>query len=305
MSNATRIDINLARVRDNTREIRREAGILAVVKSDAYGLGIRQVTDALAPLVDGWCVFSLDEAVNADLWARTGKPTITIGPPQSLDPRDYLEHHVHPAVSTPQQAEALRPAQPILSIDTGMQRFACPREEADQALNRGGITEAMTHATRLEHVKLLKEIVGARPIRLHAASSSLLHEPEAHLDAVRPGLALYQGAVSVTSPLVEVRMARGPAGYSGFSAEQFGVVICGYSNGLRKGPCLVNGRPQRVIEVGMQSSFVTVERNDTPGDPVTLLGDGLTERRIADDWGTSPQEVLVQLCRAGTRNYLH
>ena len=47
---------------------------------------------------------------------------------------------------------------------------------------------------------------------------------------------MYAGAVRVLSHLVEVHQTRGPAGYSGFRAAHHGVIIAGYSNGIRPGP---------------------------------------------------------------------
>ena len=125
------------------------------------------------------------------------------------------------------------------------------------------------------------------------------------LDAVRPGLALYEGAATVTAPLAEVHHSKGPAGYTGFLARRHGVILAGYSNSLRAGPCLVNGRRSRVIEVGMQSAYVEAAPPDRADDEVVLLGDGLTEAEVAAAWGTSPQEVLVRLTRLGPREYVN
>ena len=65
--------------------------------------------------------------------------------------------------------------------------------------------------------------------RLHAAGTALLGIPEARLDAVRPGLALYRGAVRVSAPLAEVHASAGPVGYSGFtpSTGRHGVILAG------------------------------------------------------------------------------
>jgi alanine racemase len=141
-------------------------------------------------------------------------------------------------------------------------------------------------------------------LRLHAAGSSLLDAPQARFDAVRPGLALYRGAVHVSAPLIEVHTTRGPAGYSGFTAPHHGVILAGYSHGLRAGPCLINGRRSRILEVGMQSAFIEISDKDRPGDPITLLGDSLTEQAIATEWKTSPHEVLTRMCGMGQREYV-
>jgi alanine racemase len=306
------VQIDLDRVSDNAREVKQRVGpgvaVIAVVKADAYGLGAPRVAAALADGVDEFCVFSLEESVEADLLKLTGKPVLALSPPGTLNSDDYLRHGVRPAVSSAEQAKALRAARCVLSVDTGMQRFACPPDEVERALDAGGCTEAFTHATRVEAARRLVQLVGNRRgnLRLHAAGTALLGTSEARLDAVRPGLALYRGAVRVSAPLAEVHTSAGPVGYTGFtpSTGRHGVILAGYSHGVRRGPCVVDGRPSRVLEVGMQSSYVECSPHDRPGDEVVLLGDGLTEDAVALAWGTTAQLVLVQLCGAGTREYL-
>jgi alanine racemase len=82
------------------------------------------------------------------------------------------------------------------------------------------------------------------------------------------------------------------------------VIVAGYSNGLRAGPCRVNGTLRRIAEVGMQSAFVEVAETDRVGDEVVLLGEANPETAIAEHWRSSSQEVVVALASAGTRVYL-
>jgi len=301
---AVRVDLD--QIRRNARAIALRAGvpILAVVKADAYGLGAEQVAKALGDLVGGFCVFSLAEAVTARIWETTGQPTMTLGPDPGVGAEEYLQHHVRPAVWTVERAVKLRMARPILSVDTGMQRFSCPADQIDVVLAAGGCDEACTHALRASHVQQLISLVGGRGLRLHAAASALLDEPNAWLDAVRPGVALYRGATRVTTALVDVRDTNGPAGYTGFSARRHGIILGGYSNGLRVGPCDINGRPSRILEVGMQSAYVEAADNDRVGDEVVLLGEGITEDALAAALKCSPQDALLRMAAAGVRNYV-
>lgn len=298
--------VDLGRVRRNAQKIRRSTGVplIAIIKADAYGLGALQVASALADIVDEFAVFSPNEAKAIDLWNRTGKPALVIGPPQWDDPAEYRAQHVRPAVSTIEHARRLKSAHPVLCVDTGQQRFACPVDQVNALLREVDISEAFTHASRIDQVQMLKESAGGRVSRLHAAGSSLLGEPAAWLDAVRPGLALYRSAVRVTTKLVETRRGAGPAGYGGFIAPYHGVILAGYSNGLHPGPCLINGRPTRLLEVGMQSAFVETTALDQVGDEVTLLGDTVTEDPIATAWNCGPHEALLRLASAGMRQYI-
>jgi alanine racemase len=299
------VRIDLARIRQNLQAIKMQTGVpvYAVVKADAYGLGAVKVAEAIKEITDGFCVFRLREAIDAQLWQRTGKRTIALGPPESLDSKAYIENGVTPAVTTVEQAKALRDAKPMLCVDTGMQRFACPPEQVVAVLHAGDIHEAFTHGTRLEHVEKLKKSVGASAVKLHAAASALLHEPAAYLDAVRPGAALYHGAVHVSTPLVEVHQSKGPVGYTGFAASRHGVILAGYSNGLRKGFCCINGATRKILEVGMQSAFVEITETDRVGDEVVLLGESNPETAIAEHWRSSSQEVVVALASSGPRVY--
>jgi alanine racemase len=240
-------------------------------------------------------VFSLQEAADVRRSDTTDKPILALGPPTTLDPVEYQRYQARPAVSTLAQAEALRSADPILCVDTGMQRFSCPAEDIGAIVRSGACREAFTHATKIEHVRTLKKLMGGSGFKLQAAASSLLNEPEAWLDGVRPGLALYREAVKVWAPLVEVRSSRGPVGYSEFSSQRHGVIVCGYSKGLRKGPCLVNGQMRQIREVGMQSAFVEVGEEDRVGDEVVLLGDDLDPQTVAAEWACTPHEVLVRM----------
>jgi alanine racemase len=300
---AVRVDLD--QIRRNARAVSQRVGvpILAVIKADGYGLGAERVARALGDLVGGFCVFSLAEAVAARIWETTKKPTTTLGPDPGVSAEDYLQHHVRPAVWTVERAAMLRLARPILSVDTGMQRFSCPAEQIDAVLDAGACDEACTHALRASHVQQLISLVGGRGLRLHAAASALLDEPNAWLDAVRPGIALYRGATRVTTSLVDVRDTNGPAGYTGFSASRHGIILAGYSNGLRPGPCVINSRLSRVLEVGMQSAYVEAAENDRVGDEVVLLGDGISETALGNAWNCSPQDALFRMAGTGVRSY--
>jgi alanine racemase len=298
--------VDLNRVRRNAERIARDTGVelIAVIKADAYGLGAAPVASALADIAGRFAVFSPDEAKAIELWNRTGKEAIAIGPPAWDDPAEYRAQHVRPAVANVGQAARLRSAHPILCVDTGQQRFACLPDQVDEVLRAGAIDEAFTHASRLDQVDELKAAVEGRVARMHAAGSSLLDQPSARLDAVRPGLALYRGAARVSTRLIEVHQSTGPAGYGGFVTPFHGVILSGYSNGLRPGPCLVNGRASRILEVGMQSAFVETNATDRAGDEVVLLGDSLDEDQVAREWNVGPHEVLVRLTPAGIREYV-
>jgi alanine racemase len=296
--------VDLQRVRANVGAIAAKTGaaVIAVVKADAYGLGAREVAATIGDLVGGFYVFDAAEAIRHELHALTGKRTIAmLG--DSADPGDYLSHHVQPVVWTEERAAALREASPVLSVDTGQQRFGCALDAVARIVGAGDVREALAHASTVAQAKSFGEATDGMGLKRHAAATSLLDEPAARFDAVRPGLAMYRGAARVSARLIEARDTVGPAGYGGFTAARHGVIRCGYSNRFRIGPCVVNGVRRRILEVGMQSAFVELGPNDRIGDEVVLLGDDLTEADVAAEWKCTPQEALLRLCSTGVRHH--
>jgi alanine racemase len=301
------VEIDLDRVVQNAEAIKRktQTAVLAVVKADAYGLGASRVAAAVADVVDGFYVFHLDEAIGAGLDRWPGKKVISLTGDVAVEV--FCEARVRPVVWTVEQASRLRAARPVVSVDTGQQRFAVAAETAEAVRTAAGADEAMTHAIRPEQVRQFLAVTGSwSGVTRHAAGSALLDEPDCRLDAVRPGLALYRGAVQVRTALVDARDSTGPAGYGGFRVPRFGIILVGYSHGLRPGPCRVNGQVRRVIEVGMQTSFVEIGPADRIGDRVEWLtgGEETDLPAVAGAWGVSQQEVLVRLTGSGIRQYV-
>ncbi|MFT3784948.1 MAG: alanine racemase [Tepidisphaeraceae bacterium] len=299
--------VNLTRIRTNVEAIRARVGVkvIGVVKADAYGIGAVAVADAISDLVSGFYVFHSDEALDARLAEVSGKSTLCTVPGENDDVAFYLEHNIRPAVWTVERAARLARAKPVLSVDTGMQRFACATDQLDAVIQAGQITEAFTHAAKPEQATQLKDLLGGRGLRLHAAASALIDVPGCQLDAVRPGLMMFDGAVRVTTPLIDARPTKGPLGYGGLTnpTGHHGVILVGYSHGLRNGPVLINGRRQQILEVGMQSAYVSLDPKDRIGNEVCLLGNELTPQTIGKAWNSTPHEALHRLASLGEKTY--
>lgn len=298
-----RVDLN--RIARNVTEIASRTGVdvIAVVKADGYGLGMVQVARAVRDLVSGFYVFRPSEAIEVELAKHTDRPVIS-AMVDGHDADELIAHRIHPGVWDEDTARRVRPAGPVLAIDTGQQRFACPADQIDRVLSAGQCREAMTHASTPQQAELFERLTGGRGLRRHAAGTSLLDCDAARFDAVRPGWAMYRGALRVTTRLVDARDSRGPAGYSGFQTPRHGLIIGGYSNGISPGVCLVNGMRRRILEVGMQSAFVELGPDDNTGDEVVLMGDELTEQDVANAWRCSPQEAIYRLARCGRQEYV-
>src|SRR4051794_14951046 len=196
------VRVDLGRVRANAEAVRLKTAValIPLVKADAYSLGATAGARTLADIAEAVYGFDAAEVVEYDLLAVTGKRSIALLG-ASKDPADYVSRRIHPVVWTAEWAAAFRAARPVLSVDTGQQRFGCPAGWAAVAevIAAGDCREAMTHATTHDQAhrfrRTLEENGGSRSFFKHAAGTALLEaDPASWLDAVRPGLALYRGA---------------------------------------------------------------------------------------------------------------
>ncbi|MFQ6017582.1 MAG: alanine racemase [Kiloniellaceae bacterium] len=221
------LTVDLAAVQANYRRLKRELGATecaAVVKADAYGLGLERVGPAL--LRAGARTFftaQLDEAIALRrILAEAGvdespKATIFVlngvvaGPAE-----DFLAHAVYPVLNSLGEIDAWRDAAEAagralpaaLHVDTGMNRLGLPQAEldalaADHARLAGlELRFVMSHlacADTPEHplnAAQLAAYTAARARLPHApaslANSSGIFLGQAyHFELARPGVALY------------------------------------------------------------------------------------------------------------------
>jgi alanine racemase len=137
------LTIDLAAVVENWRRLKKAAGpgcdVGAVVKADAYGLGLAPVSQALqAAGCVTFYVAHLDEALA--LRAAVGASPRVIcmhGPTPGRTERDFAAYRIVPVLSTPEQIKSWRLfatahdvlMESVIQIDTGMQRLGLtPRE---------------------------------------------------------------------------------------------------------------------------------------------------------------------------------
>jgi len=293
------VSVNLDSIRAAAEAIRLSTGVrlIAVIKADAYGLGAVPISEALATVVDEFAYFTIHEA------REVGRPGIILGPPEG-DPAEYRELNLRPCVTNRADAERFAGMPVAVKLDTGMQRFGCRAEDLEDLLNRCSAEDVFTHATGISSVRLLRDVCRCKSQWLHAASTSLLDCPEAWLDGVRPGLALYRGATRVTSRLAVVRETKGGVGYTRFNCPNVGVILAGYCHNLQKAPVVINGRRQQLLEIGMNTSFVSVDPRDRVGDEVVLLGEELGEAELAAHFGCREHEILCRYGSMGPRSYV-
>jgi alanine racemase len=220
------IEVDISAVRHNFREIRRllvdsHTRVFAVVKADAYGHGAKQAATALLDEgADTLCVARVEEAVELRA-AGVDAPMLVFAPPLAAQAHLILEADCAVSVCDREHVEALASAARAVSrrvsvhvkVDTGMARLGVQPTDAVPLLRAIAghpeleIQGIMTHfpcadmkpqkLTR-RHIEVFeavrREIASAGfvvPVCHAANSAATMDYPEAHFDAVRPGISLY------------------------------------------------------------------------------------------------------------------
>lgn len=228
--------IDRGAVRRNVAELSRLVGgrpIFAVVKNNAYGLGLETIGPLLdqLPAIAGLAVVKTDEAVRLrDAGVR--KPVLVMGLVSDDEAVELARRDVRLAPFAPDAGEMLarisgrlgRPVPVHLYVDTGMNRLGMPYYRAapwvrDIAARREASIEGMfmtfTEDVAFDPVQLQRfrdlagelRRAGVNLGKLHAASShGLFFRRDAYLDMVRPGLTLWGAYPSgaAESDLVEL-----------------------------------------------------------------------------------------------------
>jgi len=353
----------------NTRRIKEAAGektnVCAAVKADAYGHGAAQIAKtALANGADSLCVAILDEAIelrNAGVNAQI----LILGALERTRAREVVECGVTQTVYSVADAEALSieaqklsvPAVIHIKIDTGLGRlgFICDRpsvyDEIIKAASLPGIyvegifthfasaddtgvlfTEHQLYTFRSIYDELARRGLKI-PIRHCSNSAALAGYPDARMEMVRPGIALYGGAgrlpgshhknldlrgvMSLRARITQVKnISEGDGvGYMRrFIAKRPSVIATlpvgyadGYDRGLScgKGSVLVKGRRAPIAgTICMDQLMVDVTDigGVKAGDEAVLYGkQGSEEITIEEIAKTLNTISYVIMCAAGRR----
>jgi alanine racemase len=221
MPHRTWAEIDRSALRHNVAATREQVGervrIMAVVKADAYGHGVRHVVPALADEVEMFGVANVTEALEVRELTST-HPVFLLGPALPEERAEVVVQRFIPAVSTVEEAAAyaaLAGAEPLeihLAVDTGMGRIGIWQDDALEVvrairkLDGVRVTGIGSHLpvadeddkfTREQLERFEKLVAELRadglvsPV-IHVANSAGVIGFPAHAgDLVRPGLMLY------------------------------------------------------------------------------------------------------------------
>lgn len=233
MSRPTRAEIDLSALQHNARQVRQRVGmhcqVLAMVKADAYGHGVRGVAPALAAAgVEQFAVALVDEARELrDLGLQ--QPILVMGGIFADEEEHVAALNLQPIVDDLEAARRLDQAgrqvgriiDYHLKIDTGMGRLGLPPEQLDAVLpvlasfshlRMAGVMSHLAVADEprrpltSQQVEMFRaqiarvEAAGFAPRFRHIANSAALYSrdlPDCNL--VRPGIALYGGLTGETA----------------------------------------------------------------------------------------------------------
>ncbi|MGR6835253.1 alanine racemase [Syntrophomonas erecta] len=224
-SRPTWAEIDLAALRHNMgsiKEAAKKAKVMAVVKANAYGHGVEEVTRVcLEEGADFLGVATLDEA----MFIREKGiqvPILVLGYIPEKYARDIVYHDIRPAVFNFHMAQALsraakelsRPAYVHIKVDTGMGRlgFIPEKEAGDEieaihqlpGIKMEGVFTHFAVADQVDKSFTLEQLAKFEalcadlekkgiviPLKHAANSAALMELPETHLNMVRAGIVLY------------------------------------------------------------------------------------------------------------------
>jgi alanine racemase len=362
--------VDLDAIAHNVQALRKHVGpqvdIFAVVKAQAYGHGAVQVSRvAVENGADRLAVGRLDEGIELRQ-AGIHALILVMSYAVPAETEIMVEHDLIPTINTAEGAQAYanraaalgKTATIHVKVDTGMGRYGVMPEEVVPFLNYlsdlpGLVVEGLyTHFATADatdktyahqqFARFLDIIEAVRlagyniPIYHSANSAGTLDLPDMHLDAVRPGLAVYgmypsvevkrdvplKPALSLKSHVARVRTL--PKGSSVGYGRTFvtsrptpiALILVGYGDGYHRilsnrGHVLIRGQRAPIVgRVCMDQFMVDASgiKGVTQDDEVVLLGEqgeaAITAEELAALTETINYEVTTSILQRVPRIYI-
>ncbi len=362
-------DIDLDAMGGNLRRLKEgvpNARAMAVVKADAYGHGAVAVAKFLeaGDLVDAFGVAVVEEGVELRDHGIE-KPILILGYTPQECFGDVVRYDLIQAVwqyraAALLQEEAAKQGKVVrihVKVDTGMGRLGLSDDEsgADEVVRMCRLENCMVEGCFSHFAKADEEdlsftrqqwkrfrefihILGEKgveiPIKHIGNSAAAIQLPEAGMDMVRYGIAMYgmypsdqvDGGRIPLEPAMAIRARIGyikdvdagtPIGYGGTFVTsrrtRVATIPAGYADGYPwalsgKGRILWKGESAPILGRVCMDYFmvdVTHLKDAKEGDVVTLLGDGIT----AEEWGAMANsfcyEVVCGVSKRVPRIYRH
>lgn len=314
----------------------------AVVKADAYGLGIDKVARVLASAgARRFFVAVAEEGLKLRAALGPGPEIGIFSGHMAGDAEMIRDARMTPMLNSLDQLtrhfEAL-PGHPFgIQLDTGMNRLGM--EPAEWAAVRDLVipmsprlvmshlacADDPGHPQNLEQLRQFHEMTdGIGVARSLSATGGIILGPRFHFDLTRPGIGLYGGepfvearpVVSLSVPVVQCRDLD-PDESVGYAASwvadrptRIATVAAGYADGLIRAMSnrarFYHGIDPCPLIGRVSMDLITVDISHLEGDPeaLDLMGTMQTVDQVADAAGTIGYEILTSLGTRYKRRYV-
>ena len=360
------LEIDLNHIAWNLDQIRKRVNnrpVMAVIKANAYGHGLVETAKALEKQqIRYLAVGKVQEALRLREGGVT-TPILNFGPFARDEAEALVRHDVAQSVFTDEAAYLAEAARALnrtaavhVKVDTGLGRVGVPHERAPAFVETVAATPGISIAgiftpfseekdfdrVQLDRFRTVCEGARRRGIDVglrHAASSAgVIDFPDAYLDMVRPGIAIYgqypsvreyearridlRPAMSLKTRVTYVKTLRPGDAVSyhrAFVAEQdtdVATISMGYSDGYpyqaaENAEVIVQGRRCPAIAL-VTSNHMTLDVTGVEplaiGQEAVLFGtqDGaeVTAEEVAAWAGTSVYKILIGMSPLLPRTYL-
>lgn len=364
-------EIDLDAIVHNIREFRKlipaSTNLMAVVKADGYGHGAVPVAKAVDPEVDFYGVALVEEGVILRQHGIT-KPILVLGVVPVMQYDLLFQYQITPTIFQLDKAKllsalAIEKNQQLsvhLAVDTGMSRIGVYPDQAAAALAAEiaqlpnlELEGIFTHFAKADEpdksnckqqldqftgfIELLEKNNIVIPIKHSANSAGLLDLPEAGMDMVRAGIAMYglfpsDGIVNQTTVLKPALQLCSHITYlkeiqPGMSVSYGGIftadrplkvatIPIGYGDGYPRnqsgqGAVLISGRRAPILgRVCMDQLMVDVTQipEVQEGDKVILIGtdqsETITVEELAKTGSGFHYEILCNISKRIPRVYI-
>lgn len=335
------LTIDLDAVAGNYRTLAHLANTAAVVKANAYGLGVERIAPALK---DAGCTIFFVATLDEGIQLRALLPDADIHIFDGVLPGwkdNLLEHRLIPVLNSLEQIELWDNAGAAdIHVDTGMSRLGLmPSDwenlpEADLLISHLASADTPDHpqnAVQLKAFNRARDIIPHRRTSLSASSGAFLG-PDFCFDLVRAGVSLFgvnpqprqankmAQVVRLQARILQVRLVDSPqsvgygASYQVSQPTRIATVAIGYADGYlrslgNEGTAYIEGHEVPVVgRVSMDLTTLDVTELPThlaePGILVDMIGVENPVDDVADKACTIGYEILTRFGPRPKRVYL-
>ncbi len=301
----------------------------AVIKANAYGLGVQPVFNALYQTgVRNFFVATLDEAKqiendirDATIFELSGLSVFETG----------LHPQIYPVLNSEAQLKALNTSNFALQFDTGMTRLGFDNiPELSQLpkliMSHLACADDIDHPQNQKQLHRFKDMCADFPHipKSLAATEGALNGENYHFDMIRAGIGLYggvkfegsQSAIHAQLPIIQIRnVPEGtPIGYGATAhttrVSKIATIFGGYADGILRSASdqasvYINEIPVPIVgRISMDAIMVDITDIESPPGYVDFIASQDQLINFANAAGTIPYEVLTSLGTRYERTYI-